>query len=250
MVNQGEGNLPKQSVVLVSQVFTKVSDINSNRPKGITHTACAVFGAKSELRNQKIVFTMTENHPALEKFLNTCRTEFRFLVTDFGFQEYKVSRKEYANPFKLSFIRDDLEISIEGIHYGSAAMVLLTDKKKRVLAPRNLDPVFNPLDRKTVRTLQKANGQTEEIAQEARLLLEHGRDLLNGDFSVFENAFARKTQAWAEYEKRREFGIATQEAVKAYDEGKWQDVIELLEPHEPNLSKKMAKKLAFARSQI
>ena len=193
---------------------------------------------------------MTENHPALEKFLNTCRTEFQFLITDFGFQEFQGPKKEFANPFRLCFVRDDLEISIEGIHYGSAAMVLLTDNKHRVLGPRNLDPAFNPLDKKAVKALPKANGQTEEIAQAARLLLEHGRDLLNGDFSVFERAFARKTQVWAEYGKRSAFGIAVQEAVAAYDEEKWQDVVNLLEPHEANLSKKMAKKLAFARSQL
>ena len=193
---------------------------------------------------------MTENNSALEKFLNTCRTEFRFLITDFGFQELKEPKKAFSNPFKLCFVRDDLEVSIEGIHYGSAAMVLLTDKKQRTVSPRNLDPAFNPFGKKTVKALPKTNGQTDEIVQEARLLLEHGRDLLNGDFSVFDRAFDRKKQVWAEYEKRNAFGVAIQEAVAAYDEGKWRDVVLLLEPHEPNLSKKMAKKLAFARSQL
>ena len=193
---------------------------------------------------------MTENNPALEKFLNTCRTEFRFLITDFGFKEFYGLREEFDNPFKLYFVRDDLEISIEGIHYGSAAMVLLTDKKHRVLGARNLDPKFSPFDKKSVKTLQRSKSQAEDIAQEARLLLAYGRELLKGDFSVFERALERKAQAWAGYGKRSAFGIAVQEAVAAYDEGKWQVVVDLLESHEPNLSKRMAKKLAFARTQL
>jgi hypothetical protein len=193
---------------------------------------------------------MTENNPALEKFLNTCRTEFRFLITDFGFKEHYGLRGKFDNPFTLYFVRDDLEISVEGIHYGSAAMVLMTDKKHRVLGVRNLDPEFNPFDKKRVKAVQQTRGQTEDIAQEARLLLEYGRELLKGDFSIFERAFERKAQAWAEYGKRSAFGIAIQEAVAAYDEGKWQVVVGLLEPHESNLPKRIAKKLAFARTQL
>jgi len=193
---------------------------------------------------------MTENNPALEKFLNTCQTEFQFLITDFGFKEFYGLREAFDNPFKFYFVRDDLEISIEGIHYGSAAMVLLTDKKHRVLGVRDLDPQFDPFDKKDGKSLQKSTGQTDDIVHEARLLLKHGRELLNGDFLVFERAFARKGQAWAGYGKRRAFGIAVQEAVAAYNEGRWQVVVDLLEPHEPNLSKKMAKKLVFARTQL
>lgn len=77
---------------------------------------------------------MTENNLALEKFLNTCRAEFRFLITEFGFQEFNGPKEEFVNRFKLYFVRDDLEIAIEGIHYGSAAMVLITDRSIAFLA--------------------------------------------------------------------------------------------------------------------
>lgn len=193
---------------------------------------------------------MNETRPSLEIFLDTCRTEFRYLVTEFGFQEFNGPKEEFANPFKVSYVRDDLEISIEGIHYGSAAMVLITDKKRRVIGVRNLDPKFNPFDKQSIKAQPRATGQTNEIVQEARLLLKLGRELLDGDFSVFERAFDRKSQAGAEYEKRRALGIAIQEAVAAYEEGKWQVVVDLLEPHEFSLSKKMAKMLAFARTHL
>ena len=167
-----------------------------------------------------------------------------------NFPTIKLKKEEFDNPFKLSFVRDDLEISIEGVHYGTAATVSISDKKHRVLGVRNLDPKFNPFDRQSVNDQPRTTGQTNEIVQEARLLLEFGRELLEGDFSVFERVFDRKSQAWTEYEQRRVFGVAIQEAVTAYEEGKWQVVVDLLEPHELRLSKKMAKKLAFARTQV
>jgi len=93
---------------------------------------------------------MNDTKPSLEKFLDTCRTEFRYLATEFGFKEFNGPREEFDNPFKLSFVRDDLEISIEGIHYGTAATVSISDKKHRVLGVRNLDPKFNPFDKQSV----------------------------------------------------------------------------------------------------
>ncbi len=193
---------------------------------------------------------MTKENPALEKFLETCRTEFQFLVTDYGFHESIGQKDRYSNPFKLCFVRDDLEICIEGIHYGFGAMVWISDKRLRKIGVRNLDPQFDPFDKKSVQDMNTATNQTDAIAEEVRLLIRYGKELLNGDFSVFERAFDRKSQALAEYEQRRAFGVAIQEAITAYDEGKWQVVVDLLEPHEVSLSKKMAKKLAFARTHV
>lgn len=191
---------------------------------------------------------MTNKNASLEKFLDTCRTEFQFLVTKFGFQE--ISEKNKYNSYTLSFIREDLLISIEGIHYGSAALILIKDKKDRVLSPLNLDPNFVPLDKQSAKSIQKTSGQSGDIQLAAQLLLEHGTELLEGNFRVFEEAYARKEKAWQQYEERRMFGIAIQEAVAAYDQGEWHTVVSLLEPHEGNLSKKMVQKLSHARRQL
>jgi len=190
---------------------------------------------------------MTCKDVSLEKFLNTSRAEFQFLVSRFGFQE--IGAEDQYNPYKLNFIRNDLIISIEGIHYGSSAMILIKDKNDRTLSPINLNPNFIPLDKQSAKTLQKTSGQSDEIALAAKLLREHGTELLKGNFAVFEEAYARKQNAWAQYDERRLFGNAIQEAVAAYNQEEWQTVVSLLEPYESNLSKKMAKKLAYARSR-
>jgi hypothetical protein len=191
---------------------------------------------------------MTSKNASLEKFLDTCRTEFEFLVTEFGFQE--ISEKVQHNPYKLSFFRDDLLISIEGIHYGSAALILIRDRNDRVLSPANLDPKFVPLDKQSAKSIQKTSGQSDDIQLAARLLREHGTELLEGNFTVFEEAYARKEKAVQQYEERRMFGIAIQQAVAAYEQGEWHTVVTLLEPHESSLSKKMVKKLSHARGQL
>ena len=191
---------------------------------------------------------MTNKNESLEKFLDTCRTEFHFLVAKYGFQE--ISEKCQYNPYKLSFIREDIIISIEGIQYGSAALILIKDKNDRTLGPGNLAPNFVPLDKKSMKSIQKASGQSDEIALNAQLLLEHGTELLEGNFAVFEAAFARKEKAWQQYKERKSFGIAIQDAVAAYNQEEWHTVVSLLEPYENTLSEKMAKKLAYAQSRI
>ena len=191
---------------------------------------------------------MTDKNASLEKFLDTCRTEFQFLVVKYGFQE--ISEVGQYNPYKLSFIRDDIIISIEGIHYGSSALILIRDKNGRKLTPGNLDPNFVPLDKQSMKSIQKTSGQSDEIALDARLLLEHGTELLEGDFTVFEEAFARKEKAWQQYKERRSFGITIQDAVAAYNQEEWHTVVTLLEPYERNLSKKMEKKLTYAKSHL
>lgn len=188
------------------------------------------------------------NDPAIKKFKNLCLNEFGYLLSEFGFHEDDTPLGEFDNEFQIRFIRHDLTIFIEGIHYGSSTMIYIQDKKHREISPILLKPDFQPSLGK--RPKPKVTSQEEEMKKEARLLLQYGTELLKGDFSVFERAFEKTRKAWAGYESRRQHGVSVQKAVDAFRNHDWGKVIKLLEPYEDKMSKKMTKKLNTARENF
>lgn len=185
---------------------------------------------------------------AIENFKNICRNEFGYLLSEFGFHEDDTPLGEFDNEFQIRFIRHDLTIVIESIHYGSSTMIYIQDKNYRQISPILLKPDFQPSLGK--RPKPKVTSQEEEIKEEAQLLLQYGTELLKGDFAVFERAFEKTRKAWAGYESRRQYGVSVQEAVDAFKNHDWAKVIDLLEPYEDKISKKMAKKLNIARENL
>ncbi len=193
---------------------------------------------------------MTERKLTLSEFKDLCRSALDFLVTDYGFQESPDgSDPNDANPFRVQFTRDDLTVTVEGIHYGDAAMLYIQDSLGRRIVPRELDPAGARFPLKPVRSKVQI-GQADEIRLHASKLKTLGVELLQGDFTAFERAIARREAARADYERRQALGIAIQEAVAAYRLQQWSRVIELLEPLEDSLSKAMGKKLAKARDRV
>ncbi len=185
---------------------------------------------------------------AVENFKNICRSEFGYLITDFGFREIDYPLSEFENEFKIRFVRHDFTVIVEGIHYGTAATVVLQDLKGQRIFPRLLNPDFQPNPSKKVR--YKTTSQSEDIKEEARLLHQYGMDLLKGDLSVFERALEKRKTARAEYEGRRKFGVAVQEAVEAFKNQDWLNVVKSLEPYEERISPKLAKKLKAAKENL
>jgi hypothetical protein len=185
--------------------------------------------------------------PTLEEFKALCRAELNWLVAEHGFREAEEDTSPFANPFKVQFVRDDLIVSVEGIHWGRAAMFSIHNRQGRSIGVRALDPTFVPLA-KTNRP--PPPGQAAEIVYNARQLRTLGTRLLGGDFSAFEEAVARIDAAWAEHARHRRLSVAIQEAVAAFRLEQWPRVVELLEPHEAELSSKMARKLATARQKL
>jgi len=188
------------------------------------------------------------NKLAIENFKNICRNEFGYLLTDFGFREVAMPPGEFENEFKIRFVRQDLAVIVEGIHYGTAVMVYLQDGKGRQIPPMLLKPDFRPNYGKTPKG--KMTTQAEEIKVNAQLLVQYGIDLLKGDFSAFERAIEKRTTAWSEYEAHSKFGVAEQDAVAAYKNQDWSKVVKSLEPYEDKISPRMAKKLKEARENL
>ena len=187
---------------------------------------------------------------SLDEFKHICRTELQYLVTDFGFRESPEAADQSSNPVRMQFVRDDLTVTVEGIQYGTAALMVLQDKRDRLLSVNQLTSQSDPLNRRSAKSKHHRSNQTEDIQRNAKLLKEYGTELLSGDFAVFERAIARLETANIEYQRRRELGIADQKAVAAFRQEEWQEVVELLEPREATLSKAMAKRLTLARSRL
>ena len=185
---------------------------------------------------------------AIDNFKSICRNEFAYLLKDFGFHEIDYPPSEFENEFKIRFVRNDFTVTIEGIHYGTAAMAYIQDPKGRKIFPRLLNPDFQPTLSKKAKS--KPKSQLEDIKDEARLLHQYGENLLKGDFAVFESALEKRRVAWAGYQDRSNFGVAVQEAVEAYKNQDWSKVVKSLEPYEAKISKKMAKKLKTARENL
>lgn len=194
--------------------------------------------------------TSQESPPSRDRFKAACRAEFAFLVSDYGFTELPPEPTPYADPFKVRFVRDDLEVIIQGINYGQNVITTIQDGQGRAIWPLYLHPDFVPY----TNPIPRASGQLNQIAQDAQWLHEHGRALLAGDRSVLYAALARYEAGRARYEtalaERRRLPVAVEAAVAAFRAQEWARVVELLEPHEAELSPRMARKLATAREKL
>ncbi|MCP4139606.1 MAG: hypothetical protein GY755_04845 [Chloroflexi bacterium] len=194
---------------------------------------------------------MDDTNLTLEEFYELCSNELHFLVEEYGFQEIRAETIEgkYINPYKLIFIRDDLRIALEGINWGQHAMLSIADNNNRIMGTGSLHPNGIVFPKKSKKFKSRATSQTDDIKRHSRELREYGKDLLNGDFSIFDEAVRQQEARRAEREaKHRELKLRTiQDAVVACQEKRWQTVVELLEPYEADLPKDTLKRLSFAR---
>jgi hypothetical protein len=116
---------------------------------------------------------MTNKNPSLEEFISLARSEFSYLVSDFGYMELGSTQ----NPFEVRFQKDDIEICVEGISYGFGANVMLKCRGK--LMP------FWALARARGYFYEPPSGQLNQVRACAALLLQCARDVIDGDMSAF-----------------------------------------------------------------
>lgn len=92
--------------------------------------------------------TTQESPPSRDRFKAACRAEFAFLVSDYGFTELPPEPTPYADPFKVRFVRDDLEVIIQGINYGQNVITTIQDGQRQghlaVVPPPRLCTLHQP----------------------------------------------------------------------------------------------------------
>jgi|SRR5450755_455983 hypothetical protein len=112
---------------------------------------------------------MERGTPSLAAFCECCRREFMFL-TQHGFGEVVANDK--ANPFQITYARDQTKIVIVGEGYGTVVRTTVVLPDGRQVAPAQLVPGFSP---KTGVWRKRAKlSQLEQIAEDAVLLHSHG----------------------------------------------------------------------------
>ena len=118
--------------------------------------------------------------PTLAEFVQSCRAEFRFLVTDFGFREAPCSVQQER--FCVRFAKEDRSLQIRGEGYGTTAACHLSCGDRGPLALIYLVPDASRPKRSRKRD---GMGQLDHIHEYAALAREHAKDFCSGDVSRF-----------------------------------------------------------------
>ena len=118
--------------------------------------------------------------PTPGDFMETCRSEFRFLLDDFGFHEAPCSIRQER--FCVRFTKDDRSVEVRGEGWGTTAACHVFCGDKGPLSLIYLVPdAFRP---KRSRKRDRM-GQLDHIREWAQFAREHAKDFLGGDLSRF-----------------------------------------------------------------
>ena len=116
---------------------------------------------------------MTTTSPTLAEFLATCRRDFSYLTSEFGYKEGPPIRNEYA----IRYFKGNIAVVVEGINWGVGVGVLISsgDETVPLWAIAKARGSYNP----------PAHGQFAQLKDDARLLRAVASDVLRGDNAVF-----------------------------------------------------------------
>jgi hypothetical protein len=187
--------------------------------------------------------------PTLEEFIACCRTEFEFLVSEYGFEQLAEPR-EY-NDFSVRFRKGELEVQIYGVNWGERAMCDLVRGNEELFFGFLVPAAEREAYRK-----KASPGQLNQVRNIAAILRRHATDFLRGDFGRFEAALAewrrmttRRPITEAHREERR-LRLAVSQAGHASRRGDHAQVVRLLEPHTGALSARQKRMLDRAREEL
>ncbi len=128
---------------------------------------------------------MTTN-PTLEEFQSCTRQEFAFLIDEHGFTEVPTMKDE--NDFLVRFEKYPVQVNIEGINWGFGVQVMLAN-----LAAGNNQvakvPLWAIVEFSEPGALKHVSDQLQELAILSEAIKIYGANILNGDFSIFPDAY-------------------------------------------------------------
>lgn len=188
--------------------------------------------------------------PTLEEFLECCRKECEFLVSEYSF-ELLSSPKEY-NDFSVRYGKGDLEVDIFGENWGKTASCELLRGKDSLY----LGFLVPAQERKTPKSKRVSPGQLVQVQTIAALLKTHASDFLRGDLARYESALAewrritRPREMTEAHRLERERALALTTAGHASKRGNHAEVVRLLEPYADTLSNHQRRILELARKKL
>jgi hypothetical protein len=188
--------------------------------------------------------------PTLEEFLACCDAECEFLVREYGFERLAVPR-EY-NQYSVRFRKGELEVHVYGVNYGENASCDLVRGGEEL----GLGFLIPAAERKPKKRTRVTPGQLAQVRTIATRLKQHVPDFLSGDSSRFDSALTEwkritrprpVTEAHRLERERAQAVTATGHASKRADHA---EVVRLLQPHAPALSRHQRRMLEMALDKL
>ena len=194
--------------------------------------------------------------PSVEEFQCSVRTEFGFLIENFGYQETRIDVVKYFNPCSVRYQSRAAIVVVSGIGHGYNTSVTLIDpvaEHREIEQGLPLWPVLAIRAPALLDELYSTSGQLRQLPLLARGLLANGTDILEGDFSIRERAM-QLVEAAIEEQRDRETANRLRDACfranEEFRKANYSRVVEILSEHENVLGKTDARKLDYARSKL
>ena len=185
---------------------------------------------------------------------------YRPLLEQGGFRELGKRPGEFVNKFSVRLGNQTTVIEVEGINWGMNAWTKVL-RACEADQDRHGLPIGSLLARR-IRSAggkpgTRPKGQAAQIQASARLIFEHAKDALGGDFSALdelvrmERERMAQRQACAPSREERAMLVATARAGHAFKQGDYGTVVELLRPHLALLpsSQRERYEIALSRAQ-
>lgn len=179
---------------------------------------------------------LTENmeeiyFPGADEFKSIAKLEFSFLLTDFGFEEYRTSR-DTNHPYSITFKENDTFIHIDKIGYGSLTGVFI-GRFDQSLEIKNSFPLEDVISFRNSKLLESINlektNQILDLNISAMALRSCADDFLKGDFSDLPG-LERHIQELDINDKARYVKLMVRKATEAHHSGNYRKVVEILQP--------------------
>ena len=200
--------------------------------------------------------------PSHDEFRKCVLAAYAPAMREFGFVEFPPRHGRHVNRFTVRLGNATTTIEVQGINWGTAAWTRVfrtpeSDSDYDDLPINKLLQLRLGLSAKEVEKAQKRRrkqpDQLGDIRDTAAAILEHARDVLSGNFSALEEIadqerrFRQEQLDKALPVEQKGAIVAASRAGHAFKRGDYRKVVELLEPHLPNLSASERKRLATAR---
>jgi hypothetical protein len=122
-----------------------------------------------------------------EEFKNWCRYAFKFLLSDYGFQEMPLPHPKHSNPYQARFSNGTIEIIVLGEGYGTIANIEYVTIEGIEVATQILEPGWEPF-KKGKRKKTPQVSQKEQIFEAANRIKVRDTDILSGDLTRLNEA--------------------------------------------------------------
>ena len=195
--------------------------------------------------------------PNKHELLDAIRTEFQFLVSDYGFAEPDKRPDSYPNPYSVLYLKAPIEILVEGISYGCGTNIELRISEAASGKEQDCFSIgcLTQIRRSDLLEPEFPNhrGQLLQLPKLAHQLKVVADDILRGDLSILpqiRDAIA-KTRAEAEKHEAQEkilrAEVRSQEAFRLHN---YSDVVSILGPHRNLLNASSRKRLEIAQYRL